>query len=360
MSGWLLRVSAGLRGARDHTGARGRLGFGSARSRSKTPRLGPAKNLTTEERLTSRKQADESLQSLPSRSDGRSAIGLIRSGLCGDGGPTGSAARRARWVMLQAQMADPNALASATTAELVGPLEPPQLAACAPGQPRTDVVAVIPAYQCAETVAAVVAGVRKVLAAVVVVDDGSSDETAAAARAAGAAVEVLPENRGKGFALRRGIELALTLEPRALALLDADGQHSPEDLPALLAVWDRNEADMVIGARLAKGSEVIPRARYWTNYIGSRILSWMSGRELEDSQSGYRLLSAALIGRLGLVSNGYAIESEMLLKAAARGARIAHAPIRVIYDGAESHFRPVMDTVRISLAAIRTKVFDDG
>jgi|CXWL01.1.fsa_nt_gi hypothetical protein len=235
--------------------------------------------------------------------------------------------------------------------DAVPPVSPP---------PRTDVVAVIPAYRCANTVGAVVRGVREHLAAVVVVDDGSADGTAEAAREAGAAVEVLPENHGKGYALRRGIALALTMGPTAIALLDADGQHAPDDLPSLLARWDRGAADMVIGARLAHGGQVIPRARYWTNYIGSRILSWMSGQELEDSQSGYRLVAAPLLASLGLRSDGYAIESEMLLKAAARGARIVHAPIKVIYDGAESHFRPLTDTVRISLAAIRTKVFDDG
>lgn len=228
------------------------------------------------------------------------------------------------------------------------------------GAPRDDVVAVIPAFRCASSVGVVVEGVRRLVSAVVVVDDGSDDATAEVARAAGAAVEVLDRNRGKGFALRRGIELALTMNPRAVVLLDADGQHDPADLPSLLAAWDRGAGDLIVGTRLAHGREVIPPARFWTNYIGSRILSWMSGWELEDSQSGYRLLSADLLRRLPLGSDGYAIETEMLLKAARRGARLAQAPIRVIYEGAQSHFQPLRDTVRISLAAIYHKVFDDG
>ena len=76
----------------------------------------------------------------------------------------------------------------------------------------------------------------------------------------------------------------------------------------------------------------------------------MSGVELEDSQSGYRLLAAPLARRLQLSARGYAIESEMVLKAAALGARIGHVPIATIYDGAPSHFQPIRDTLRISWA----------
>ena len=114
----------------------------------------------------------------------------------------------------------------------------------------------------------------------------------------------------------------------------------------------------MIGARLAD-REQIPSARFWTNYIGSRVLSWMTGAELEDSQSGYRLLSASLARRLRLRSDGYPIESEMLIKAARLAARFEHVRVSTIYNDEGSHFRPVLDTFRISCAAIYFKVFDD-
>jgi glycosyltransferase involved in cell wall biosynthesis len=225
--------------------------------------------------------------------------------------------------------------------------------------PRADVCAVIPAYQCVATVGAVVAGVRRHLDRVVVISDGSIDGTAAAARQAGAEVIELAENHGKGFALRRGIVRALEWSSDAILLLDADGQHDPEDLPAFIAAWDAERPDLVVGCRL-EDRDGIPGARFWTNYIGSRVLSWMTGRELSDSQSGYRLLSARLARRLRLVSDGYAVESEMLIKAAQAGAEVAHVRVRTIYNGGESHFRPVFDTVRISCASIYFKVFDDA
>ncbi len=225
--------------------------------------------------------------------------------------------------------------------------------------PRRDVVAVIPAYQAGRTVRAVVQGVRAELETVIVVDDGSNDDTSEAARSAGARVERLPTNSGKGAALRRGLELALEGEPEALVLLDADGQHDPADLPRLLECWDRRRADLVVGARLADAAP-IPPVRFWTNYIGSRILSWMTGYELEDSQSGYRLLSADLVRRLALRSQDYAVESEMLIKSAKLGASIAHVRVRTIYNDGGSHFRPLRDTFRISVASIYFKVFDES
>jgi glycosyltransferase involved in cell wall biosynthesis len=223
---------------------------------------------------------------------------------------------------------------------------------------RFDAAAVIPAYNCDRTIGPVVEAARRHVGAVVVIDDGSADGTAAAARQAGARVESLHANRGKGFALRRGIEAALALAPRAIVLLDGDGQHDAAEIPTLLAAWEGGAGDLVIGTRWSDPA-AIPAARYWTNYVGSRILSWMTGTELLDSQSGFRLLAGDLARRLSLRSDGYAIESEMLIKAARLGARIGHVPVRAIYDGCPSHFRPVTDTFLISCEAIYFKVFDD-
>lgn len=233
----------------------------------------------------------------------------------------------------------------------------------APPVPRRDLVAVIPALECAKTIAAVVEGVRRWVDRVVVVDDGSNDETGALARAAGAEVLRHQARSGKGKALRDGIARALESGPAAIVLLDADGQHDPADLPALIARWDQGGVDMIIGARLADKAS-IPPARYWTNWIGSGILSFMTGYRLEDSQSGYRLVRAPLLEAMKLVSEGYAIESEMLIKAAKRGATVAHVRVRTIYAAQDelpsSHFEPLRDTVRISLAALRFKVLTRG
>lgn len=231
--------------------------------------------------------------------------------------------------------------------------------------PRQDVVAVMPAYQCAVTVGEVVEGVLRHLSRVVVVDDGSSDGTGAVAADAGALVVRNPRNRGKGHALRRGFDEVLDrrttgemAEVEAVAMLDGDGQHDPADLPVLLAAWDETAYDLIVGGRL-KERALIPGHRYWTNRIGTGLLSFITGVALEDSQSGYRLIAADLLERLDLRSDGYAIESEMLIKAARRRARIGQVRIRTIYhDRVPSFYRPVRDTVGITLASVYHRLFD--
>lgn len=235
--------------------------------------------------------------------------------------------------------------------------------------PRRDVVCVIPAYQCEATIGEVVDGVRRYLGRVVVVDDGSTDGTGESAREAGAEVLRHERNRGKGAALRTGCG-ALFAERssgggsgndgdlEAIALLDGDGQHDPDDLPTLLDAWDSGRWDLIVGGRLKERASIPPH-RYWTNTIGTKLLSIVTGVALEDSQSGYRLVDVDLLERMDLRSNGYAIESEMLIKAARRGARIGQVTIRTIYhDRVPSFYRPVRDTTAITLASIYHRLFD--
>lgn len=230
---------------------------------------------------------------------------------------------------------------------------------------RRDLTAVIPAYQCSATVGEVVEGTLRHLSRVVVVDDGSTDASGEVARRAGAEVLRHERNRGKGAALRTAFEQLLeergsgrAPELGAIVMLDGDGQHDPEDLPALLAAWDTGSWDLIVGGRLGDRA-AIPPHRYWTNTIGTRLLSWVTGVHLADSQSGYRVIEAGLLERMGLVSDGYAVESEMLIKAAHRGARIGQVKVRTIYhDRVPSFYRPVRDTVAITLASAYHRLFD--
>ena len=203
---------------------------------------------------------------------------------------------------------------------------------------------------------AVVRGLRRYVSSVVVVDDGSTDATADEATRAGAEVLRLPANSGKGSALRAGLGAILEGDPTHVAFVDADGQHDPEDLPRLLEAARAGE-DFVIGSRM-DGRDGIPAVRFRTNEIGSRILTRMTGHEVEDGQSGYRVIAAPLLRRLRLSSRGYLIETEMLLKAARHVRRFANVPVRAIYDSARSHYRPFRDTWIISWGAVYYKVFE--
>lgn len=216
-------------------------------------------------------------------------------------------------------------------------------------------VVLVPAFQAQETVGDVVRGVSKAVSRVLVVDDGSRDATGSEAERAGAQVLRLPSNGGKGTALRAGLERILSSDATHVSFVDADGQHDPRDLPALLDTARRG-ADFVIGSRMSRPEE-IPRVRFRTNEIGSRVLSRMTGLDIEDGQSGYRVVSAELLRGLRLNARGYTIETEILLKAAPRVKRFKEVPVRVVYGG-PSHYRPFRDTWIICWGAVYYKVFE--
>jgi len=212
------------------------------------------------------------------------------------------------------------------------------------------ICALVPAFNEASQIAKVVRGAIQHVDVVVVIDDGSDDGTAEAARAAGATCLILPANRGKASALRTGIEFAAARSFTHVLTLDGDGQHRPEDIPVLVQTAVGTGADMVIGTRTFERHSM-PRARFYSNTFGSRLASALVGREIRDSQSGFRLIRLDKLVSLELRSRFYEFEMEVLIKMARGGCSIEQAPIPAIYeDGrARSKMKPVRDTVRICI-----------
>ena len=204
---------------------------------------------------------------------------------------------------------------------------------------------VVPALDAAPTLGDVLAGVARAVPAAhaVVVDDGSTDDTSAVARAAGAHLIRFERNRGKGAALRAGIAWALAERLDAVVTIDADGQHDPACLPALLAALDC--ADVVIGTRARTGTRM-PWHRRMSNSISSAAISRCAGTVLPDTQSGYRAISAAVLARVHPAGDRYEYETDFLILAARAGFTITGVPVPTIY-GAPSHFRPVHDAMRV-------------
>ena len=169
-----------------------------------------------------------------------------------------------------------------------------------------SVAALIPAFNCAAVIAAVVRGARRFVPDVLVVDDGSGDGTAAVARAAGARVVVHDQNRGKGPALRSGLAVLLGEQWTHVLMLDGDGQHDPEDIPGFLAAGET--VDLALGNRLHR-PEAIPAKRFWTNFIGTRALELMTGYPLEDSQCGFRWTPRCWCGRASCAPASHTFQS---------------------------------------------------
>jgi glycosyltransferase involved in cell wall biosynthesis len=186
----------------------------------------------------------------------------------------------------------------------------------------------LPAYNLESSIAQIVERTKPFVDSVIVVADGSRDATGERARAAGAIVPE-PENvRGKGFALRKGIGAALALAPEYVVILDSDGQHLPEEIPVLLEPLLAGHADLVSGSRF-KGTL---RTRF-VNKLGNHFLRMLSfvltGRWLSDTETGFRAFRSEKLAELPLASNGYEIESEIMMGALLRDFRIVEVPIHV-------------------------------
>ena len=208
----------------------------------------------------------------------------------------------------------------------------------------------IPAYNEAAHIASVVEGAREHVESVIVIDDGSSDGTLEAARRAGAHCIGSSVNCGKASALRLGFAHAQAEKFTHAITLDGDGQHLHQDIPVLLQTERETGADLVIGARPFDRA-LMPRARYYSNTIGSRWASALVGKPIQDSQSGFRLFRLESLACIKLRSRRYEFEMEVLIKMGRAGFRIAHAPIHMVYDNgqARSKMKPVRDTIRICL-----------
>lgn len=207
----------------------------------------------------------------------------------------------------------------------------------------------IPAYDCAATIAEVVAGARQHVERVLVVDDGSRDDTAARAAAAGAAVLRLPANAGKGEALRAGFARLAGEGVTHVLTMDGDGQHLGREIPALLAASAASPAALVIGARRIGTQEVTP-IKLFGNRFANRWVEIACGQKLPDTQSGFRVYPLAETSRLGAHAGRFAFETEVLIRAARAGVAIHSVPVDVYYPPAAervSHYRPWGDTLRI-------------
>ena len=207
------------------------------------------------------------------------------------------------------------------------------------------VAALVPAYQAAAKLGEVL---RRLTAlerppVVLVVDDGSRDATAQVARQHGARVLSLAANRGKGHALLAGFA-ALRDEFEAVVTLDADGQHPPECLPEFVRAAQAG-ADLVLGARVRTPD--MPLARRFANGFSSGWAAWLAGQRISDSQCGYRLHTRRLLEHTPLTPGRYEVETELVVRAARLGFRIAEVEIPTIYGEERSELHVFRDVPRI-------------
>jgi len=193
---------------------------------------------------------------------------------------------------------------------------------------KIEKVAILPAYNLEDSIAEIVQSTQKFVDVVIVVSDGSKDDTNLKARDAGALCPPHTINRGKGFAIRKGIEFSKSFEPRYIIFMDADGQHLPNEIPDVLKPIIKNKADMVVGSRM-KGELRTSKINKIGNFILKVISFIVTRRWFSDTESGFRAFKADKLYSLKLESIYYEIESELLLKSLHSGFRIVEIPITV-------------------------------
>lgn len=193
------------------------------------------------------------------------------------------------------------------------------------------VAVAIPSYNEARFIGSVVIKALRHAELVLVVDDGSPDQTSSVATAAGALVIRHAANKGKAAGINTAFQWAAELGVAVLVLIDGDGQHDPDEIPALVAPVLRGEADMVIGTRFSAVHSSIPRYRQ----VGQRALTTItnlgSGLPVSDSQSGFRAFSRCALQQMRFQSRRFAVESEMQFVAESQGLRVTEVPITTDY-----------------------------
>lgn len=217
-----------------------------------------------------------------------------------------------------------------------------------------DVAVLIPVHNGGAEILPVLEGLRPHPVRVLVADDGSTDGTAERVEAAGFPVFRNGVRMGKGAVLRRGLPDLFARWPGTewTVFMDGDGQHLPSEIPNFIGAMSP-DVDFLAGTRLEEAHR-FPGYRLQANLWGSRILTWISGQAIPDTQCGYRAFRSWVLEGLEIESNGFEVETEMLLKALRMGARWRSVPVSAVYGKEQgSHFRPVHDTFRLCMAGLR-------
>ncbi|MCL4078942.1 glycosyltransferase family 2 protein [Coriobacteriia bacterium Es71-Z0120] len=205
---------------------------------------------------------------------------------------------------------------------------------------------VLPVYNEARTVEAVLSAVREVFdGVVVVVDDGSTDDTPRIVNAVPGVVTLChEENRGYGRSLIDGFEAAFTVGADRIVTMDCDGQHEPAHIPAFLAALER--ADIVSGSRYLPESGAVgatPPDRMRVNAAVTKAINRVTRWGITDAFCGFKAYRAASLRRLRLTEDGYAMPIQLWAEAWKAGLSVCEIAIERIYCDADRSFGADLD-----------------
>ncbi len=211
----------------------------------------------------------------------------------------------------------------------------------------SDTIVIIPTYNNALTLEDVVKRCLELGLPLLVIDDGSTDGTACILETLDVKHLTHEKNRGKGVALRTGLREARKQGYRYAVTIDSDGQHYPEDIPALLEA--KGERTLVVGSRNLK-ADGMPSGNSFANKFSNFWFRLQTLHNLPDTQTGLRVYPLSSIPGLWLLTSRYEAELTLLVFSAWKGLKLKPVPVRVAYpEDRVSHFRPFADFFRISV-----------
>jgi glycosyltransferase involved in cell wall biosynthesis len=181
---------------------------------------------------------------------------------------------------------------------------------------------------------------------IIVVDDGSTDSTSKVLESFNQIVVIKHKiNRGKGAALKSGINKAKELGFEYAITIDSDLQHSPDLIPSFIELQRKSNVDLIVGKR-EFSLKKMPIHRILSNTITSFLISLRVGTRVHDSQCGYRLIKIKDINTSFFRENGFQFESEFLIKMLLSGKKLAEIPIDTIYHKTGSYINNIKDTIK--------------
>lgn len=217
---------------------------------------------------------------------------------------------------------------------------------------QLKVCVLVPTYNNAGTLAAVLNDVLQYTSQVIVVNDGSTDNTEQIIKEFPSihAVNYKP-NKGKGMALRTGFKEAVRLGYDHAITLDSDGQHYAKDVVEFLTWLEAEPNSLLIGARNLDQENVPGKSSFGNRF--SNFWFWVNtGIRLQDTQSGYRSYPVHKLAGKRYFTTKYEFEIEVIVRASWSGIAVRGVPVSVYYPKPEdrvSHFRPLKDFTRISI-----------
>ena len=210
------------------------------------------------------------------------------------------------------------------------------------------IIACMPAYNVENTISQVITESLKYVDRVIVCDDGSTDMTYEKAISTGATILKHNKNMGKGKALQTLFDYCKKISFDALITIDSDGQFLPIEIKSLVEPILKEKFDIVIGNRYSN-LEQMPKYRKIGNKMLDKITKMAAELPFSDTQSGFRSYSKKAIDEIKFETNGFGVDSEILIDAFHKGMKISETNVTVIYNTGQntSSQNPISHTMNV-------------